>query len=339
MRLLGASLYVFAVLGSLQTVAAKLVVERPSYHRSANLNDNTRRGALNMMEQEYALHKRAPIPQDSAPDRSTTASQSSPTGSLATTSSSPSTFDEQRFNASATMTCIAAMGDRNSVVNPTGMAACYNIAYFDNSTGAFEADIRLYQVSNPVDDFVGISSDDYMLEVKIPQATISEARRLSVQASSDDTEMSILHDFRHFGQLASTLMVETLTRDNLRVLLIPNITITALGADNKLVDTTLSSDTLSYLTGAFSNPDNSATNITVPDAMAQMPAIVAAATKFVLPGTSLGIFPTGLIITCVWSLLFFVAIGYGTYGRMQFRDHYRRRLQAAAARNGGMSMR
>lgn len=73
----------------------------------------------------------------------------------------------------------------------------------------------------------------------------------------------------------------------------------------------------------------------MPDANSRLPGIVAAATAFVLPGTTLGIFPTGLIITSAWAGVFLGAVGYGTIIRMKFRDHYRRRLRMAEARAEG----
>lgn len=91
---------------------------------------------------------------------------------------------------------------------------------------------------------------------------------------------------------------------------------------------------LSYVSGQLASPNSVPVNITVPEANALLPAVVAKATPFVLPGTTLGIFPLGLIITCIWTGLFVFAVGYGTIERVQFRNHFRRRLQLAAAQSG-----
>lgn len=40
--------------------------------------------------------------------------------------------------------------------NPAGMAVCYNLPYLDNSTGLFQADLRLYMISVPTGDFSGV---------------------------------------------------------------------------------------------------------------------------------------------------------------------------------------
>lgn len=46
---------------------------------------------------------------------------------------------------------------------------------------------------------------------------------------------------------------------------------------------------------------------------------------FVVPGVNILIFPIGLIITSIWTLVGFAAYGYGTYERYAYRDAYRQR--------------
>jgi hypothetical protein len=68
--------------------------------------------------------------------------------------------------------------------------------------------------------------------------------------------------------------------------------------------------------------------------MATISAVgVIADVAFVLPGTKIAIFPIGSIITGTWAVLFIGVIGWGTVGRMGFRENYRRRL--ARADRGG----
>ncbi|EEH22969.1 hypothetical protein PABG_05180 [Paracoccidioides brasiliensis Pb03] len=330
MRIALLSPYVFVFWASIHSSTAKHMLERPVFHQSTNLDENVRRDAFDMIDAGYSLESRAPLPQGDAPDQSATAqNQAAETAE----SAPPSSFDEQQFNITTTRACLDALDELESVVNPSGMAACFNIPVFDSTTGAFEADIRLYKVTDGVDDFEGIPPSEYTLQVNIPQATISDPRRLAGDATEGQPEMALLQEFRHFGQISTVLQLDKLTQDHIRVLLIPNITIGAVNPKTvELVMTTLSSDTLSYVAGFFRNADNSPVNITIPDANAQLPAIVAAATAFVLPGTTLGIYPTGLIVTCIWAGSFVFAVGYGTLTRMKFRDHYRRRLRMAAAR-------
>lgn len=51
-------------------------------------------------------------------------------------------------------------------------------------------------------------------------------------------------------------------------------------------------------------------------------------TPYVVPGLSLGVVPVGLIVTGAWTLIFTAAVGFGTLGRVQFREQYRRQLKA-----------
>ncbi|KKZ61346.1 hypothetical protein EMCG_04065 [[Emmonsia] crescens] len=332
MRIASVSLYAFAFF-AFQPAVAKHMVESPFFRQSTNIHEKTLRHAFDLLQIGYGLEKRAPSPQQDAPAQSPT-EQNPPTETSEV--APPPVFDEQQFNASATTGCLDALEDLRSVVNPSGMAACFNIPYFDNETGAFEADIRVYQVNEAVGDFAGIQPSEYTLQMNIPQATISEPLRLVDGTLDGQQEMTLLQEFRHFGQISTLLQLDKLTQDDIRVLLIPNITV---GASNpqsqQLIMTTLSSDTLSYVAGFFTNEDNSPVNITIPDASSRLPDIVAAATAFVLPGTTLGIFPTGLIITGVWAGAFLGAVGYGTLTRMKFRAHYRQRLRMAAVRAEG----
>ena len=45
-----------------------------------------------------------------------------------------------------------------SFSNPTGLAACYNIRTFDNTTGAFEVDLRLYRICPATGDWATLKT-------------------------------------------------------------------------------------------------------------------------------------------------------------------------------------
>jgi hypothetical protein len=279
-------------------------------------------------------------------------------------------FDELAFNSSATTACSLALDELDSVVNPSGMAACYNVPFFDNSTGTFVADIRLFMISRPVDTWVGIPIEAFTLEVQIPQATLSEPKQVPGKRPGEDgtdDAVVMLHEFQHVGQLNPQLQLDKLTlyvlftllylplpstntllhSDDLRILLIPNITIAApMASADGITTTTLSSDTLSYVAGLMTDPATTPTNvqainITLPDASRELPRIIASATAFVLPGTTLGVFPLGLIVACIWTGVFVGVVGYGTWERMQFRNYYYRRMERSmnmgAVKMGRMS--
>ncbi|KAI1936834.1 hypothetical protein LOZ66_004341 [Ophidiomyces ophidiicola] len=293
---------------------------------------NLRRDALTQLAHDARWARRAPQPQQASPPRSTPP------------------VNEQQFNETATAACVTALGRVRRVINPSGLAACYNIPFFNATTGTFAADIRLYQVSPPSGGFAGVPTSQYTLEMIIPSATVSSPNRLQSNVPTGPNSPMLLQDFRHIGRLDQLLQIEKLSlyvvfishtqnprsnaslRQDLRIILLPNITITTRSASNDSVSTALSSDTLSYVTGFLMNQDQSPNNITFPDAAAQLPAIMAAATKFVIPGVSLGIFPIGAIVTCIWSGLLILTVGLGTLQRMQFREHFRGRVRMDAAR-------
>jgi len=112
-----------------------------------------------------------------------------------------------------------------------------------------------------------------------------------------------------------------------QALLTPKIAITGGIANGSTLQTQLSPKDASFVSGLF---QDSVTGNTT--AAAHAAAVSAAAeTKFVLPGTSLGIFPVGLIITSAWAGIFITVLAYGTYGRVQFRESYRRRMKRGVA--------
>jgi hypothetical protein len=99
-----------------------------------------------------------------------------------------------------------------------------------------------------------------------------------------------------------------------------------------MVNTTLSSDEATFVSGAF------AAQVTGTKAQVAPPLqtlVVASGAPFVVPGLNILIFPIGGIITGIWTVLFIATIAYGTIGRMQFREQYRRR--AAQANKAGVA--
>jgi hypothetical protein len=116
---------------------------------------------------------------------------------------------------------------------------------------------------------------------------------------------------------------------DLRVLMIPSISLGATSSSGDALNTSLSSDTLSYVAGEFTEPTGTATNITTPEAATLASPIIASASVFVLPGTHIKVYPVGLIITCIWAGLLLLAVGAGTIGRYQFRVAFRKRVQSS----------
>lgn len=70
------------------------------------------------------------------------------------------------WNKATEAACLKAFNDRgDETSNPSGIAACYNIKYFDNTTGVFQADLRLYQTSPATGSWVTMKSDESSVKV------------------------------------------------------------------------------------------------------------------------------------------------------------------------------
>lgn len=85
----------------------------------------------------------------------------------------------------------------------------------------------------------------------------------------------------------------------------------------------------SFVTGVFADQPVSTASSGTP---AFTSAVIDHKIKFVMPGTTLGIFPVGLVITGSWAVAFVAVVGYGTVGRLRFREQYRRRIKREMAR-------
>lgn len=117
-------------------------------------------------------------------------------------------------------------------------------------------------------------------------------------------------------------LADQMNRAKVHILLIPRITLTGTDQDGKAVNTELSSSEASFVNGMFAIKVASSTSPGGPTSSA-----AAKAATFVLPGRTLGIFPVGLIITSVWTVLFVATVAYGTMERIRFREAYRRRVK------------
>ena len=101
----------------------------------------------------------------------------------------------------------------------------------------------------------------------------------------------------------------------------PQVTIEAMTQSGAMISDVLPDSEAAFVNGMF------ASKATAARKAAQN---AAANPPFVLPGTTFGIFPVGFIITGVWTFLFFLAVGLGTLGRLQFRRAFRRRITHVA---------
>ena len=65
--------------------------------------------------------------------------------------------------------CVQALTAMNGMISsPSGMTVCYNINFFDNSTGSFQASLMLYQVTDPIGDWATVSTNSTSMSLQYP---------------------------------------------------------------------------------------------------------------------------------------------------------------------------
>jgi hypothetical protein len=90
----------------------------------------------------------------------------------------------------ACMTALAALNGQ--ATNPSGMAVCYNLPYLNNSTGVFEADLRLFMISAPTGAFANIASSNVQVGLAYNGATVSAVNSSSLKRSLDSGATSLI---------------------------------------------------------------------------------------------------------------------------------------------------
>lgn len=77
------------------------------------------------------------------------------------------------WNASTMAACTTALVMLRGLANsPTGMAMCYNLPFLDNSTGVFEADLRLFTIGPATGAFAGVAPADVSIDVRFAGAQV-----------------------------------------------------------------------------------------------------------------------------------------------------------------------
>jgi len=249
-------------------------------------------------------------------------------------------LDMAAWNDAANTACRDALRGLQLASNPSGACVCYNLPLLNNSTGTFEADLRLYQLSQPTGAFEGIPQDRIEVELSYNGASVSEvtqqaATRVKVRQDNGG-DLPLLQSYLFIGQIDNDRMSDGVTMEELQALVMPVVTLKATNGNGQTVSTNVSSNEAAFVTGFFSSEvvmsNFTMAQLAVDEEVARLRNGTVA---FVLPGIQLMIFPIGLIITSIWLLLGVVAYGMGTYARYNFREMHRRRI--AVVQKGGMA--
>lgn len=110
--------------------------------------------------------------------------------------------------------CMAALAKLKEATNPSGTCTCYNLPAINNQTGAFEADLRLYQLSTARDEFAGIPPEQVQVSLSYSGASVSPvsastaAQKLSAR---QNPQLKLLQTYLFVGQVDPTKLA--LSRD------------------------------------------------------------------------------------------------------------------------------
>ncbi|CAK7266612.1 hypothetical protein SEPCBS57363_002178 [Sporothrix epigloea] len=234
----------------------------------------------------------------------------------------------------ATIACHAALAKLPRSSNPSGRCICYNLPMLNNSTGKFEADLRLYQLSVPWGEFEGISPEDVHVSFKYNGASVSPVSAASAanlvvrdDSSSNNATLQFLHRYLFAGQIKKEMMTTDMTIARLQTLVMPVVTLTGTDSTGSTVATNVSLNEAAFVAGVFS------TSVVMSNstrAQAAVDDVVNGLHKgtvaFVLPGVQILLFPIGLIIVSVWLAIGLAFIGFGMVERVSYRNQYRQQV-------------
>ncbi|KAL2037549.1 hypothetical protein N7G274_009661 [Stereocaulon virgatum] len=227
--------------------------------------------------------------------------------------------------------------------NPSSVSLCYNVRTFESVKGTFEAELRLYRIAAPRGDWMRLNGKGIEVGVEFNQALVTMIGRRSGKRGIATVEMPLverdeardmwrrraggvapmmLQDISLTGFIDGNLTVDGISEDTMRAILTPDITLSGITQDGTAINTELALEDASFVTGLFIK-----SRVTTETATLSQLAAVGFKADFVLPGTIMVGFPTGLVITSVWSLLLLAVEGYGIWKKLRARNGYRRRVK------------
>lgn len=159
------------------------------------------------------------------------AADTAPLASLMPASGDASKGNLAKWEEETRAACMQTLGNLNGQAsNPSGIAICYNVPFLDNSTGVFQVELRMYNVSAPVDPWQGVTAADVSMTISYLGATVqamnmnntkrevSEARARArwndgtlVQRQTIST-MTELKTLMYVGKINSNLMGPAMTK-------------------------------------------------------------------------------------------------------------------------------
>ncbi len=129
------------------------------------------------------------------------------------------TINMTAWDQTATQACNNALTRLPESSNPSGTCICYNLPALDNVTGAFEADLRLFQLSTPSGEFQGIPPENINVSLSYTSASVIPVTAQTVsrlvagraeQPVSNGT-LRLLQQYLFVGQIKPAMMSAGIT--------------------------------------------------------------------------------------------------------------------------------
>ncbi|ROW07078.1 hypothetical protein VPNG_06637 [Cytospora leucostoma] len=242
------------------------------------------------------------------------------------------TMDMEAWDTEVNAACQSALSKLHKASNPSGTCTCYNLPVINNQTGAFEADLRLYQLSDPTGDFDGISAEQIQVSLSYNGASVSPVNTTtaaekvsSIRRQDTQGKPTLLQTYMFVGQVDADKLQADSNMAALEAVVVPTVTLSAINSAGNTVSTNVSTNEASFLVGVFADVHVLSDTAQAQVAVNQVVAGLANGTvAFVLPGVNLLIFPIGLVITGAWFAIGLVVIGFGFFERVQHREMYRK---------------
>lgn len=129
-------------------------------------------------------------------------------------------LDIEAWNELANTACRDALRGLPLASNPSGACVCYNLPLLDNSTGIFEADLRLFQLSEPTGQFQGIPQEKIDVELSYNGASVTEVNEQAVSGlkvrqdngnNNNAGDLRLLQSYLFIGQVDKDRMTGQIT--------------------------------------------------------------------------------------------------------------------------------
>lgn len=144
---------------------------------------------------------------------------------IATMKNENDTLDIAAWNAATDTACTKALSVLSRSSNPSGYCICYNLPSLDIETGIFEADLRLYRISDPRDDFASVSLGSVRVGLQYHGASVSPISEQELMATGlvknqtrkknrrDDTAVSprLVQTYLFVGQIDAAKLAQNMT--------------------------------------------------------------------------------------------------------------------------------